>query len=72
MNYETYMLLSKFITLKEYRYLVLMSSSSVRELIEDEFDEKSEQFKKFIQRETAQLRESHKNLNDKIESIKKE
>ena len=66
------MLLSKFITLKEYRYLVLMSSSSVRELIEDEFDEKSEQFKKFIQRETAQLRESHKNLNDKIESIKKE
>lgn len=72
LNYETYMLLSKFIKLKEYRYLVLMSSSSVRELIEDEFDEKSEQFKKFIQRETAQLKESHKNLNDKIESIKSE
>lgn len=42
LNYETYMLLSKFIKLKEYRYLVLMSSSSVRQLVEDEFDEKAE------------------------------
>jgi len=41
-----------------------MSSTSVRELIEDEFDEKAEQFKKFIQRETTGLKQGHEKLNE--------
>ena len=49
-----------------------MSSTSVRELIEDEFDEKAEQFKKFISRETAGLKISHESLKDHIDTIKKE
>jgi len=49
-----------------------MSSTSVRELIEDEFDEKAEQFKKFIQRETTGLKQGHEKLNEQIEQIKKE
>merc|ERR1711990_554506 len=72
LNYETYMLISTFMELKQYRCLVLMSSTSVRELIEDEFDEKAEQFKKFIQRETTGLKQGHEKLNEQIEQIKKE
>lgn len=42
LNYESNALISQFIKLQEYRYMLLMSSTSVRELIEDEFDEKAE------------------------------
>ena len=59
LNYESNALLSQFINLQEYRYMLLMSSTSERELIEDEFDEKAEQFKKFIHKEMTGLKQTH-------------
>lgn len=72
LNYETNALLSQFINLKEYRYLILMSSTSVRELIEDEFDEKAENFKKFIHKETTGLNQAHDQLNEYIYNINRD
>lgn len=40
--------------------------------MEDEFDDKGEGFKKFMQRENADLKDSHRNLHKHIETIKNE
>lgn len=71
LNYESHALISQFKQLNEYRFMLLMSSTSVRELIEDEFDEKAEQFKKFIHKETTGLKQTHDQLNEQIEAIEK-
>ena len=69
LNYESNALISQFVTLPEYRYLLIMSSTSARELINDQFDEKAEQFKKFMLKETTGLKQTHDQVHELIDGI---
>lgn len=78
LNYETNMLISKFkcckncLGLKEYRYLMLMQTSGIREVIEDKFDEMTLDFKNFILKETTVLQQRHDELDRVIDGLSKD
>ena len=69
LNYEIYMLVNIFKKMDEYKCIVFQCSKS-NEGYEDEFDEKFDSLKKFINGENKRVMQEYLKLNENIQSVK--
>lgn len=70
MNYEIYMLVKIFKKMDEYKCIVFQCSKSNEGYNEDEFDEKFDSLKKFINRENKRVMQEYLKLNENIQFVK--
>jgi hypothetical protein len=66
LNVETFQLISFFVSLEEYRFIVFSTSKQAGTLEDDQFSEIVDLLKKFIFQENKELKQSHDDLNKKI------
>ena len=70
LNYEIYMLVNIFKKMDEYKCIVFQCSKSNESYNEDEFDEKFDSLKKFINRENKRVMQEYIKLNENIQFVK--